>query len=95
VEHVLRICPRHTESLPLGDSFYAFNITFIVAGKDEDPKSSRQRHAFICLFNSSCEEEEEASPPHPPTNNQEMSVNVVMLDEVCNRNPLDGLDKFG
>jgi hypothetical protein len=88
-EHVSRICPRHTESLPPGDSFYTFNVTFVVAGKDEDPKSSRWRHAFIRLFNSSCEEEEEASPPRPLTDNQEMSVNVVMVDEVRDRNPLD------
>ena len=90
-DHVSRICPRHTELLPLGNSFYVFNVTFVVAGKDTDPESFRRRHTFIRLFNSSCEEEEEASPPCPPTDNQEMSMNVVMVE----RNPLDGLDEFG
>jgi hypothetical protein len=88
-EHVSRICPRHTEPLPPGDSFYAFNVTFVVAGRDEAPASSRQRHAYIRLFDSNYDEEE--SPPRPPTDDQEMSVNVVMVE----RNPLEGLDEFG
>ena len=53
---------------PLAPSVYTFNITFVVASKDEDPKSSRRRHAYIHLFNSTCEDKEEASPPRPPTN---------------------------
>jgi hypothetical protein len=71
-----------------------FNATLVVASIDKCPESSRHRHAYIHLFNSSCDEEE-ASPPRPPTDDQEMAVNLVIIEEVCDEHPLDRLDEFG